>query len=332
MPSLPNQFKCFRVDQKDDKIVSGLQSISMEDINPGEVTLKTEYSSINYKDALAATGKGKILRTFPLIGGVDVAGEVVESDDPRFSPGDKVIAACSGLSETNDGGYTEYARISSEAAIELPKQMDTRTAMAIGTAGFAAGLAIFKMKLNKQTPEMGPIVVTGATGGVGSIAIDMLSSSGFETTAITRKKTHDEYLESIGTTNIVCLEEMEVGERPLEKAQFGGGIDNVGGDLLSWVLRSTAPEGNVASIGLAADFKLPTNVMPFILRGVNLLGVNSTTLPNAIKQEVWDDIASNMSPQKIDQIVTKEVTLEELPDQFQAFIEGSIVGRVLVKV
>ena len=332
MSSLPNQFKCFRIDQEDDKIVSGLQSISMDDINPGEITLKTEYSSINYKDALAATGKGKILRTFPLIGGVDVAGEVVESDDPRFDPGDKVIAACSGLSETNDGGYSEYARINSEAAIELPKQIDTRTAMAIGTAGFAAGLAIFKMKLNKQTPEMGPIVVTGATGGVGSIAIDMLSSSGFETTAITRKKTHDEYLKAIGTTNIVCLEEMELGERPLEKAQFGGGIDNVGGDLLSWVLRSTVPEGNVASIGLAADFKLPTNVMPFILRGVNLLGVNSTTLPNAVKQEVWDDIANNMSPQKIDQIVTKEVTLEELPDQFQAFIEGSIVGRVLVKV
>ena len=332
MSSLPNQFKCFRIDQEDDKIVSGLQSISMDDINLGEITLKTEYSSINYKDALAATGKGKILRSFPLIGGVDVAGEVVESDDPRFDPGDKVIAACSGLSETNDGGYSEYARINSEAAIELPKQMDTRTAMAIGTAGFAAGLAIFKMKLNKQTPEMGPIVVTGATGGVGSIAIDMLSSSGFETTAITRKKTHDEYLKTIGTTNIVCLEEMELGERPLEKAQFGGGIDNVGGDLLSWVLRSTVPEGNVASIGLAADFKLPTNVMPFILRGVNLLGVNSTTLPNAVKQEVWDDIANNMSPQKIDQIVTKEVTLEELPDQFQAFIEGSIVGRVLVKV
>mgnify|MGYP001243458347 FL=1 len=332
MSSLPNQFKCFRIDQEDDKIVSGLQSISIDDINPGEITLKTEYSSINYKDALAATGKGKILRSFPLIGGVDVAGEVVESDDPRFDPGDKVIAACSGLSETNDGGYSEYARINSEAAIELPKQMDTRTAMAIGTAGFAAGLAIFKMKLNKQTPEMGPIVVTGATGGVGSIAIDMLSSSGFETTAITRKKTHDEYLKAIGTTNIVCLEEIELGERPLEKAQFGGGIDNVGGDLLSWVLRSTVPEGNVASIGLAADFKLPTNVMPFILRGVNLLGVNSTTLPNAVKQEVWDDIANNMSPQKIDQIVTKEVTLEELPDQFQAFIEGSIVGRVLVKV
>jgi NADPH2:quinone reductase len=188
------------------------------------------------------------------------------------------------------------------------------------------------MKLNKQTPDMGPIVVTGATGGVGSIAIDMLSSSGFETTAITRKKTHDEYLRAIGTSNIICLEEMEIGERPLEKAQFGGGIDNVGGDLLSWVLRSTVPEGNVASIGLAADFKLPTNVMPFILRGVNLLGVNSTTLPNTIKQEVWDDIANNMSPQKIDQIVSKEVTLKELPDQFQAFLEGSVVGRVLVKV
>ena len=332
MPSTPNQFECFRINQVNEKIVSGLESVSIEDINPGEVTLKTEYSSINYKDALAATGKGKILRTFPLIGGVDVAGEVVESDDPRFSPGDKVIAACSGLSETNDGGYSEYTRISSEAAIELPKQIDTRTAMAIGTAGFAAGLAIFKMKLNKQTPDMGPIVVTGATGGVGSIAIDMLSSSGFGTTAITRKKTHDEYLRAIGTSNIICLEEMEIGERPLEKARFGGGIDNVGGDLLSWVLRSTVPEGNVASIGLAADFKLPTNVMPFILRGVNLLGVNSTTLPNTIKQEVWDDIANNMSPQKIDQIVSKEVTLKELPDQFQAFLEGSVVGRVLVKV
>ena len=332
MPSTPNQFECFRINQVNEKIVSGLESVSIEDINPGEVTLKTEYSSINYKDALAATGKGKILRTFPLIGGVDVAGEVVESDDPRFSPGDKVIAACSGLSETNDGGYSEYTRISSEAAIELPKEIDTRTAMAIGTAGFAAGLAIFKMKLNKQTPDMGPIVVTGATGGVGSIAIDMLSSSGFETTAITRKKTHDEYLRAIGTSNIICLEEMEIGERPLEKAQFGGGIDNVGGDLLSWVLRSTVPEGNVASIGLAADFKLPTNVMPFILRGVNLLGVNSTTLPNTIKQEVWDYIADNMSPQKIDQIVSKEVTLKELPDQFQAFLEGSVVGRVLVKV
>ena len=332
MPSTPNQFECFRINQVNEKIVSGLESVSIEDINPGEVTLKTEYSSINYKDALAATGKGKILRTFPLIGGVDVAGEVVESDDPRFSPGDKVIAACSGLSETNDGGYSEYTRISSEAAIELPKEIDTRTAMAIGTAGFAAGLAIFKMKLNKQTPDMGPIVVTGATGGVGSIAIDMLSSSGFETTAITRKKTHDEYLRAIGTSNIICLEEMEIGERPLEKAQFGGGIDNVGGDLLSWVLRSTVPEGNVASIGLAADFKLPTNVMPFILRGVNLLGVNSTTLPNTIKQEVWDYIANNMSPQKIDQIVSKEVTLKELPDQFQAFLEGSVVGRVLVKV
>ena len=220
MSSLPNQFKCFRIDQEDDKIASGLQSISMDDINPGEITLKTEYSSINYKDALAATGKGKILRTFPLIGGVDVAGEVVESDDPRFSQGDKVIAACSGLSETNDGGYSEYARINSEAAIELPKQMDTRTAMAIGTAGFAAGLAIFKMKLNKQTPEMGPIVVTGATGGVGSIAIDMLSSSGFETTAITRKKTHDEYLKTIGTTNIVCLLYTSPSPRDRQKSRM----------------------------------------------------------------------------------------------------------------
>ena len=205
MSSVSNQFKCFRIDQENDKIVSGLQSISMEDVNPGEVTLKTEYSSINYKDALAATGKGKILRTFPLIGGVDVAGEVVESDDPRFGPGDKVIAACSGLSETSDGGYSEYTRISSEAAIELPKQIDTRTAMAIGTAGFAAGLAIFKMKLNKQTPEMGPIVVTGATGGVGSIAIDMLSSSGFEKQQSQERKHTTNTLRQLGPQILSAL-------------------------------------------------------------------------------------------------------------------------------
>ena len=160
MSSIPNQFNCFRINQEEEKIVSGLETIGIEDINPGEVTLKTEYSSINYKDALAATGAGKILRKFPLIGGVDVAGEVIESEDPRFKTGDKVIAACSGLSETNDGGYSEYTRISSEAAIQLPQKIDTKTAMAIGTAGFAAGLAIFKMKQNKQTPEMGPIVVT----------------------------------------------------------------------------------------------------------------------------------------------------------------------------
>ena len=332
MTTIPEQFKCFRINQLEDKIVSGLENIDIDDLNPGDVTLKTEYSSINYKDALAATGAGKILRKFPLVGGVDVAGEVVKSDDTRFKEGDKVIAACSGLSETNDGGYSEYARITSEAAIKLPENMDTKTSMAIGTAGFAAGLALYKMKINKQIPEMGPIVVTGSTGGVGSIAIDMLSAAGFETVAITRKKTHDDYLKSIGTSEIICLEDMEIGERPLEKAQFGGGIDNVGGTLLSWVLRSTVPEGNVASIGLAADFKLPTNVMPFILRGVNLLGVNSTTLPNDFKQEVWNDIANNMSPQKIDQIINKVVTLDELPEQFQAFLDGTIVGRVLVKV
>ena len=330
--TVPNKFLAFRIHQEEKAIKPLLEEITLDDLTEGEVVVKNSYSSINYKDALAATGAGKILRKFPLVGGVDVAGTVVESADPSFSPGDKVLAACSGLSETNDGGFSEYSRLTSSAAIKIPENITSRTAMAIGTAGFAAALAIYKMDLNNQHPDLGPIAVTGATGGVGSIAIDMLTSLGYETTAITSKKDNEEYLKKIGATSVQFFDELDIGERPLESASFGGAIDNLGGNILSWLLRSTVEEGNVASIGLALNYKLDTNVMPFILRGVNLLGVNSTTLPKIIKEKVWRKISEEMIPKNIDSIVTKELTLQDLEGSFQQYLDASVVGRIIVNI
>ena len=332
MPSVPSKFLALRIHEEDEKTQARLERISLEELTEGEVVIKNSYSGINYKDALAVTGAGKILRSFPLVGGVDVAGTVVESKDPRFKEGDSVIAACSGLSETNDGGYAEYSRLTKEAAIALPEKMDLRTSMAIGTAGFAAGLAIYIMTLNKQMPSMGPVAVTGASGGVGSIATNMLSSMGYEVAAITGKKQNEEYLKQLGASSVIVASENEIGTRPLEKAIFGGAIDNLGGEMLSWLLRATQPEGNVASIGLAADFKLSTNVMPFILRGVNLLGVNSTTLPNDFKQMIWEQIAEKMIPVDIEKIITKEVLLEDAIPEFQGLLDASITGRTIIKI
>ncbi len=332
MTNIPNEFLALRIHQEDENIQAKLEQISLENLTEGEVILKNSYSGINYKDALAVTGTGKILRSFPLVGGVDVAGTVVSSSDPRFKEGDAVIAACSGLSETHDGGYAEYSRLTKEAAISLPENMDQRTAMAIGTAGFAAGLAIYKMMLNNQSPSLGPIAVTGASGGVGSIAINMLSSMNYDVVAITSKKQSADYLKELGASSVVVTSENEMGTRPLEKAVFGGAIDNLGGETLSWLLRTTQPEGNVASIGLAADFKLSTNVMPFILRGVNLLGVNSTTLPNSFKQMIWEQIAEKMLPTNIEKIITKEVSLESSIPEFQNLLDATITGRTIIKI
>jgi len=332
MTNIPSEFLALRIHQEDENIQAKLEQISLENLTEGEVILKNRYSGINYKDALAVTGAGKILRSFPLVGGVDVAGTVVSSSDPRFKEGDSVIAACSGLSETHDGGYAEYSRLTKEAAISLPENMDQRTAMAIGTAGFAAGLAIYKMMLNNQSPSLGPIAVTGASGGVGSIAINMLSSMSYDVVAITSKKQSADYLKELGASSVVVTSENEMGARPLEKAVFGGAIDNLGGETLSWLLRTTQPEGNVASIGLAADFKLSTNVMPFILRGVNLLGVNSTTLPNSFKQMIWEQIAEKMLPTNIEKIITKEVSLEDSIPEFQGLLDASTTGRTIIKI
>lgn len=328
-----NQFKAFRIHSEDGrKVEARFDDISVDDLCDGDVVVKGAWSSINYKDALAGTGKGRILRKFPLVGGVDIAGYVVSSGDARFSEGDPVIVNGCGLSETHDGGFAEYARLRGEWLTPLPDGLDLRTTMAIGTAGFTAALAIHRMEQNGQSPQQGPIAVNGATGGVGSVAIDMLSARGYEVTAMTSKTTADDYLRALGATDIMNVGHDDLGTKPLEKAIWAGAIDNLGGDILGWFTRTTKPYGNIASIGLAAGIDLSTTVMPFILRGVALLGINSVEVPRDLRIEVWKRIASDLTAPHINEIANREIALEELPAAFPAYIDGQVVGRTIVRL
>lgn len=325
-------FKALRIHQADGGVAARLEHLTLDDLSPGTVVIQGEYSSINYKDALAITGQGKILRRFPLVGGVDIAGTVAESADARYKPGDRVVVNGCGQSETHDGGFSEYARVPGDWVNPLPVGLSTREAMCLGTAGFTAAQALHRMEQNGQSPELGPVAVTGATGGVGSVAIAMLAGRGYAVTALTSKTTEDGYLRHLGAAEIVHLKGLELGRKPLEKATWGGAIDNVGGEVLAWLTRTTVPLGNVASVGLAAGFELHTTVMPFILRGVSLLGINSVEVPRAHRIEIWRRLASDLKPDHLDRIAHREVSLEELPGVVDAWTEGRVVGRCLVRL
>lgn len=328
---MDKSFRAYRIHLKDGNIRGELETLNREELKPGDILVRVEYSSINYKDALAATGTGRILREYPLIGGIDLAGEVLESADERFRPGDKVLAIGCGQSETRDGGYTELAHVYGDCALHIPKTMDTRAVMALGTAGFTAALAVHRMEHNGQRPELGPIVVTGATGGVGSVAIDLLAARGYQVTAVTGKDEQQRYLESLGATEIIDRRTLDLGTKPLEHADWGGAIDNLGGEILAWLTRTVRPGGNIASIGLAAGTELRTTVMPFILRGVSLLGINMD-VGHALRAELWERLGSDLKPRHLERIVTREVSLSELPDCFDAYMSGSALGRTLVRV
>lgn len=325
-------FPAFRIHQEQGQIASRLETISLEDLSDGELVIRVRYSTINYKDALAATGKGKILRTYPLVGGIDLAGEVVSSSDPDFAAADRVVVTGCGLSETHDGGYAHYARVRAECAVRIPDALDERECMAIGTAGFTAALAIDRMEHNGQRPESGEILVTGATGGVGSLAIDMLSARGYSVVALTGKRTSQEYLAKLGARRTLLREEVVLGQRPLEAACWAGAIDNLGGELLAWITRTTDVHGNIACVGMAASTDLSTTVLPFILRGVNLLGINSVYVPRETRVRIWQRLASDLRPKHLDDIVTSTIELEQLPTAFDRYIEGAITGRTLVRI
>jgi acrylyl-CoA reductase (NADPH) len=325
-------FKAYRIHNIEGQIQAQFESLTLEDLTAGEVIVRVQYSDINYKDALAATGAGKILRQFPLVGGVDLAGVVESSTDPRYRSGDAVLVTGCGLSEIYDGGYAEYARVLADSVIPMPNGLDAFKAMALGTAGFTAALAIHRMEHNGQTPAKGPIVVTGATGGVGSVAIDMLSSCGYEVIAVTGKASSVEYLRSLGASKILLREEIDLGKRPLERAQFAGAIDNVGGEMLTWLTRTVDNWGNIASIGLAGGAELHTTVMPFILRGINLLGINSSATLREPRLAIWQRIASDLKPQHLDTIVSEVIEFSALPQAFTAYLEGRVTGRTVVRV
>ena len=327
--TVPDSFNAFRIHNDANGYRSGIEAISLDDLNPGEVVIKTAYSSVNFKDALAGTGEGKILRRFPLVGGIDVAGHVVASTDPAFREGDPVLVTGCGLSETRDGGYGEYARLETKWVIPLPKGLSLRESMILGTAGFTAALALYRMRDNRQTPDLGPLAVTGATGGVGTLAINIFSRAGYEVHAISGKAQHADFLKSLGATEVLGRDALATG-RPMESARFGGGLDNVGGPMLASLLAQTAPYGNVASAGLAATAGLDMTVMPFIIRGVSLVGVASAGTARAIRDDIWRHLADDWKPDRLDAICTRETTLEGLPEVFRTMLSGGSFGRTLV--
>jgi NADPH2:quinone reductase len=325
-------FRAYRIDQKDGRTVADFATLTLDQLAAGEVVIKVSHSTINYKDALAATGKGKILRKHPLVGGIDLAGTVVTSDDQRFAEGDAVLVNGCGLSETRDGGYAEYARVDGDSVVPIPPGMSAFQAMQIGTAGYTAALAIHRMEQNNQAPPNGPIVVTGATGGVGSMAIDMLDGRGYETVAVSGKADKADYLRSIGAHRFLLRDAIDLGKRPMEKAEWGGAIDNLGGEVLAWLTRTVSYGGNIASIGLAASMELHTTVVPFILRAVCLLGINSVDTPRDLRLDVWRRLGGDLRPRHLDTIGSRTVSFDALPGCFQQFIDGEVTGRVVVEI
>ena len=332
MSEIPDRFRAFRIHNDEKGYRSGIDEISLDDLTDGQVTIRVEYSSINYKDALAATGKGRIVRNYPLTGGIDVAGEVVASTDENYETGQKIVATGCQLSEEFDGGYTEFLRLRSEAVVPLPKNLSTREAMALGTAGFTAALCLYRMEANGQTPEKGPIVITGATGGVGSIAIDLLTRAGYEAHAITGKSEHFEWLEKLGARQCISRHDLHWGQNPLERTRWAGCIDNVGGDMLAGISRVIDLWGNIASCGMAGGIGLNTTVFPFILRGVSLLGISSNNTPYDVRKLLWDRLANEWKPVHLDEICKQEVTLEDMEEVFNNMMSGGSLGRTVVKI
>lgn len=332
MSNIPSQFNAFRIHNDDDGYRSGLESIAIDDLSEGEVTIQVAWSGINFKDALAATGKGKILRTYPLAGGIDVAGVVVESSCDQVAVGDRVLANGSGLSEVRDGGYSEYLRLSSDIVVPLPENLTMREAMGLGTAGFTAAMSLYRMEAAGQKPEMGPIVVTGASGGVGTVAIDLLTRAGYEVHAITGKTGEFDWLESLGATQCISRHDLHWGKKPLDRTRWAGCIDSVGGDMLAGIAAVTDLWGNIACCGMAGGHGLNTTVFPLILRGVSFLGISSANCHIDMRRTLWNRLGHEWKPAHLDEIITREVTLDGMEPVFNDMMESRSLGRTVVKI
>lgn len=326
-------FRALRIHQVEKATQARLETLTLDDLGPGNVVVRVQWSGINYKDALAVTGKGRIMKGFPKVAGIDLAGVVERSDDARYKAGDEVLVTGCNIGESLDGGFSELARVPADILVPLPKGLSLRESMAIGTAGFTAALALRRMLENHQSPSMGPIAVTGPTGGVGSIAIDLFKRVGFTVHAITGKAgVADDYLKALGADEVVSRQSLELGKKPLESALWGGAVDNLGGETLAWLTRTTRPWGNIASIGLAQSHELNTTVMPFILRGVSLLGIHSVECPRPWREDIWQHLSTIWKPKHFEQLIAREVTLDQLPAVCEEFTAGKIQGRTLVRI
>ncbi len=328
-----SDFRVFRVYREDGGRIAGrFERAAVDDLSAGDVVIKIAYSSVNYKDALAATGRAKIMRRFPLIAGIDAAGYVTASTDQRFKEGDAVVVTGFEFGTDHDGGYGEYARVPAEWVVPLPGNLSPERAMAIGTAGFTVALCIHRLEENRQCPERGPFVVTGASGGVGHFAIDLLSRLGYEVCAVSRKAGEHDNLRALGASQIIDARAIDCATPPLGKAQWGGAIDTVGGDLLAWLISTTRPWGNVVAVGMAGGSHLQATVMPFILRGVSLIGVTSSGCPAAIRPQLWQRLADDLAPAHLDRIVTRTATLDDLPEIFDGLLAGASTGRTVIRI
>jgi NADPH2:quinone reductase len=322
-------FNAFRVFDENGTISGRLVQVSLDDLSAGAVVIKAAFSSVNYKDALAATGRGKIMRRFPLVGGIDVAGTVESSADARFTAGDPVLVTGFDLGVAHDGGYAAVVRVPADWVVPLPDGLSLFDAMAIGTAGFTAALSVVEMERNGLAPASGPVIVTGATGGVGSIAIQALAARGYTVTALTGKAEEAGYLRSLGAADVLARGSLEMGTRPLEKSMWAGAVDPVGGDLLAWLTRTMMYGGCIASSGLTGGTELRTTVLPFILRGVKLLGIDSVMCPMATRLEVWRRLGSDLRPAHLTS-TTRTISLTELHDAFLTLLDGRARGRFVV--
>jgi putative YhdH/YhfP family quinone oxidoreductase len=325
-------FQAFRIFEENGKSQGRLVGITLEELDAGEVVVRVGYSGVNYKDALAATGAGKVIRRFPCVGGIDLAGEVVSSADARFRPGDAVLATGYDLGVAHDGGFAQYARVPADWLVPLPAGLSPDEAMALGTAGFTAALAIHRLEQNELTPDKGKVIVTGATGGVGSLAVQMLARLGYHVVALTGKESEQDYLKALGAKEVLLRGSVDMkGTRPLEKGLWAGALDAVGGGTLAWLTRTMQLEGAIASFGNAGGAELHTTVFPFILRGVKLLGVDSAATQMALRKQLWGRLATGLRPQHLD-LMTQRITLQQLPETCAALIAGTARGRAVVEI
>jgi acrylyl-CoA reductase (NADPH) len=323
-------FRAVRVADDGDGPKGRLTTMALDELSPGHVVVRVAHSSLNYKDALAVTGRGRIMRRLPLNAGIDLGGVVETSNDAALPPGTAVIANGMGLGEVHDGGLAEYARVPAEWLIPLPSGLTLRSAMALGTAGYTAALALHRMELNVQRPEMGPIVVTGATGGVGSIAVRLLVVRGYRVIAVSGRREHHDWLRALGAHEVVAADDLQLSGKPLDKARYGGAIDNVGGELLSRLLPHIVEWGNVVSVGLAGGAEVHATVHPFILRGVSLLGASSANSPMPLRRDIWRRLGGDLRVEDLERLVTGEIPLDAVAATATDLLERRLLGRTLV--
>jgi acrylyl-CoA reductase (NADPH) len=325
-------FKAFRIFNEHDRVSGRVVNATLDELSPGEVVFRTAYSSVNFKDALAGTGAGgKVIRKYPLIGGIDAAGVVVSSSDARYKPGDEVICTSYDFGVAHDGGYAEHCRVPSDWVVPLPAGLTLFEAMALGTAGYTAGLAMELLELNGMAPDRGKVLVNGATGGVATLAIDMLARLGYPVVALTGKDAEHEFLKRIGAAEVLARQKLELGTRPLEKTLWAAAFDSVGGEQLAWLTRTMQQAGIIASFGNAGGIEFTTTVLPFILRGVRLIGVDSGFTPMPLRRKVWGRLATDLKPRHLGDIA-RTITLEDLPGYFDRMLKGQTRGRAVVKL